>query len=88
MKFLKKLFGITEARPHRGDTRITYWKSATGWSWHCQDGNNEVVCSSNQGYETAAACLAGVRNASEAMNGALDRGNLVLRELSYANETP
>jgi uncharacterized protein YegP (UPF0339 family) len=73
MKFLRKIFGEGEQRPARGDTRITYWRTlpdATGiavWNWHCQDGNNEVVCGSTQGYQSEAACLRGIANAQDAM---------------------
>lgn len=69
MRFLRKLWGSDEERPMRGDTRVTYWRApAAGWSWHCQDGNNEVVCASNQGYADEQSCLEGIENARDAMN--------------------
>lgn len=72
MKFLKKLFGVQDARPSRGDTRVSYWKNrAAQWNWSCQDGNNQVVCGSTQGYETEAGCLKGIENARDALYNAV-----------------
>ncbi len=79
-RFLKRVFGIGEERPRRGDTRVTYWRETMGrkWNFHVQDGNNEIVCQSNQGYETEAACLKGIENARDAFNDAI----VVKRELT------
>lgn len=72
LKFLRKAFGPDESRPMRGDTRVTYWQHPdTGkWNFHVQDGNNEVLCQSTQGYNSEASVLDGIENAREAFETA------------------
>jgi uncharacterized protein YegP (UPF0339 family) len=80
MKFLKKLFGPTEYRPGVGEPRVTYWNTpSVGWNFHVQDGNNEVVCQSTQGYRSEAEVLSGIENARDAFNNATP----VRRELDF-----
>lgn len=78
-KHFGQLLGVPAPRPRRGDTRVSYWMNMDRkWNFHVQDGNNEVVCQSSQGYGSEAACLAGIENARHAFTDAV----VVQRELA------
>lgn len=68
-RFLAKVLGIKAQHLARGDTRVNYWREKTSrrWNWNCMDGNNEIVCSSNQGYNTEQGCTEGIENARDAL---------------------
>ncbi len=82
MKFLRKVFGADESRPARGDTRVTYWREPGHgtYNFHVQDGNNEVVCQSTQGYVTEEGCLEGIENARQAFSSAVVVRRIVASE--------